>query len=128
LEKEAKVIFSIDYGTKNIGICVAETFTGQTKPLQIIKNDNSMPSVFDKLFEEWMPNMMLIGIPSKMKENFENELNKFKTFMQSRYKIELIMINEDFTSQGLDSDKKKKMKDSHSAELIFEDWFNQNYG
>ena len=128
MKKEAKVVFSIDYGTKNIGICVAETFTGQSKPLQIIKNNNSVELVFDKLFEEWMPNMILIGIPSKMNENFENNLNKFKTYIQSKYKIELIMINEDFTSQGLEAEKKKTMKDSHSAALIFEDWFNQTYG
>jgi RNase H-fold protein (predicted Holliday junction resolvase) len=37
-------------------------------------------------------------------------------------------VNEDFTSQSLNISKKKDMKDSFSAELIFQDWFNDNYG
>ena len=46
LSKQAKVVLSLDYGTKNIGVCIAETYTGQTKPLPVITNNKS---VFENL-------------------------------------------------------------------------------
>ena len=49
------------------------------------------------------------------------------TFL-NKYSLEAIDVNEDFTSQSLVNSKKNDMKDSFSAELIFQDWFNNNYG
>lgn len=128
MRKEAKVVLSLDYGTKKIGICIAETFTGQTKPLPIIKNDKSLYDSLDALMEEWKPNLLLIGKPSKMSEDFYLGLTKLKEFFFNKHNLEPVEVNEDFTSQSLNISKKKDMKDSFSAELIFQDWFNDNYG
>ena len=56
MRKEAKVVLSLDYGTKKIGICIAETFTGQTKPLPIIKNDKSFNSEDQLILDNWRKN------------------------------------------------------------------------
>lgn len=128
MRKEAKVVLSLDYGTKKIGICIAETFTGQTRPLPIIKNDKSLYDSLDALMEEWKPNLLLIGKPSKMSEDFYLGLTKLKEFFSNKHNLEPVDVNEDFTSQSLNISKKKDMKDSFSAELIFQDWFNDNYG
>ena len=32
-QKEAKVVLTIDYGTKKIGVCISETLTGHSKAL-----------------------------------------------------------------------------------------------
>ena len=128
MSKQAKVVLSIDYGTKNIGICVAETFTGQTKPLPIIKNNRALFGNLNELFEDWKPNLVLIGIPPKMTEDFRDGLIRIKNYLIKELKTEVVQISEDFTTQGLDKDKKKYMKDSHSAELIFQDWFNSKDG
>ncbi len=76
MSREAKVVLSLDYGTKNIGTCIAETYTGQTKPLPVIKNNESFHDVLDKLVREWRPNIVLIGVPPKMSSEFNNGLNK----------------------------------------------------
>jgi len=128
LGKEAKVVLSLDYGTKNIGICVAETYTGQTKPLPAIKNNSALFGKLNELLEDWKPNLVLIGIPPKMKEDFRDGLIRTKNYFVEELNMKVIEINEDFTSQGLDKDKKKYMKDSYSAELIFQDWFNNKDG
>ena len=70
MSKEAKVVLSLDYGIKNIGTCIAETYTGQTKPLPVIKNNDSFYAVLDNLLSEWRPNIILIGIPPKMSSAF----------------------------------------------------------
>ena len=124
MSKEAKVVLSLDYGTKNIGTCIAETYTGQTKPLPVIKNNESFHDVLDSLVREWRPNIVLIGIPPKMSSEFNDGLNEAKAYIINEHKIKVIEVNEDFTTQGLGKDKKNQMKDSHSAELIFQDWFN----
>ena len=124
MSKEAKVVLSLDYGTKNIGICIAETYTGQTKPLPVIENNDSFYTELDNLLKEWRPNIVLIGIPPKMSSDFNDGLNEAKAYIVNEHEIKVIEVNEDFTTQGLDKDKKNHMKDSHSAELIFQDWFN----
>ena len=124
MSKEAKVVLSLDYGTENIGTCIAETYTGQTKPLPVIKNNDSFYAVLDNLLSEWRPNIILIGIPPKMSSAFNKGLNEAKAYIANEHKIKVIEVNEDFTTQGLDKDKRNNMKDSHSAELIFQDWFN----
>ena len=124
MSKEAKVVLSLDYGTKNIGICIAETYTGQTKPLPVIKNNGSFHDVLDKLVREWRPNIVLIGVPHKMSSEFNDGLNEAKSYIINEHKIKVIEVNEAFTTQGLGKDKKNHMKDSYSAELIFQDWFN----
>ena len=128
MSKQAKVVLSLDYGTKKIGICVAETFTGQTKPLPVIKNNNSLFENLNRLHEDWRPNLILIGIPPKMTEDFMDGLIRTKNYFVKKLKIEVVEINEDFTTQGLNKDKKRHMKDSYSAELIFQDWFNNKDG
>ena len=124
MSREAKVVLSLDYGTKNIGTCIAETYTGQTKPLPVIKNNDSFYAVLDSLLREWRPNIVLIGIPPKMSSDFNDGLNEAKAYIVNEHEIKVIEVNEDFTTQGLDKDKKNHMKDSYSAELIFQDWFN----
>ena len=128
MTKQAKVVLSLDYGTKKIGICVAETFTGQTKPLPVIKNNNSLFENLNRLHEDWRPNLILIGVPPKMTEDFMDGLIRTKNYFVKKLKIEVVEINEDFTTQGLNKDKKRHMKDSYSAELIFQDWFNNKDG
>ena len=128
MSKQAKVVLSLDYGTKNIGICVAETYTGQTKPLPVIKNNSALFEKLNELLEDWKPNLVLIGVPPKMKEDFRDGLIRTKNYFVKELNIKVIEIDEDLTSQGLDKDKKRHMKDSYSAELIFQDWFNNKDG
>jgi RNase H-fold protein (predicted Holliday junction resolvase) len=96
--------------------------------LPIIKNDKALYDSLDALMEEWKPNLLLIGKPSKMSEDFNLGLTKLKEFFSNKHNLEPVDVNEDFTSQSLNISKKKDMKDSFSAELIFQDWFNDNYG
>ncbi len=85
MSKEAKVVLSLDYGTKNIGTCIAETYTGQTKPLPVIKNNDSFYNELDKLLREWKPNIVLIGIPPKMSTDFNDGLNEAKAYIVNEY-------------------------------------------
>ena len=128
MKKEAKVVLSIDFGTQKIGLCIAETFTGQTKPLKIIKNDEKLLENIKKIIGEWQPDLYLIGSPPNPSASFSKNLSQFKIDFEEIFQEKLLVVDEDYTSQAVDHKKPSEMKDSLSAEIIFQDWFNKNYG
>ena len=125
MSKQANVVLSLDFGTKKIGVCIAETYTGQSSPLPVLKNDEHLFDNLDKIINEWLPNFCIIGKPKKMKESFKEAYKKFFQNFKVRYKISISEVNEDFTSQAVSKEDKKQEYDSYSAALIFEEWFNQ---
>jgi len=127
-QKEAKVVLTIDYGTKKIGVCISETMTGHSKALPVVENNKNIFDEFDKIIADWLPNLCLIGVPSKASDEFLKSIKKFITEFEGKYRIKIVEAEEDFTSQAVANKKENEDFDSKSAELIFEGWFNQNYG
>ena len=121
-------MLTLDFGTKKIGACIAETHTGQSSPLPVLKNDDHLFDNLDEVIKEWLPNFCIIGKPKEMKENFKEAYKDFFKVFKERYEISIEEVNEDFTSQGVNKEDKKQEYDSYSAALIFEEWFNQNNG
>ena len=68
MSKQANVVLSLDFGTKKIGVCIAETYTGQSSPLPVLKNDEHLFDNLDEVINEWLPNFCIIGKPKEMKE------------------------------------------------------------
>ena len=128
MSKQANVVLSLDFGTKKIGVCIAETYTGQSSPLPVLKNDEHLFDNLDEVINEWLPNFCIIGKPKEMKENFKEAYKDFFKVFKERYGISIEEVNEDFTSQAVNKEVKKQEYDSYSAALIFEEWFNQNNG
>ena len=128
MSKQANVVLSLDFGTKKIGVCIAETYTGQSSPLPVLKNDEHLFDNLDEVINEWLPNFCIIGKPKEMKENFKEAYRDFFKVFNERYEIKIEEVNEDFTSQAVNKEDKKQEYDSYSAALIFEEWFNQNNG
>ena len=124
MSKQANVVISLDFGTKKIGVCIAETYTGQSSPLPVLKNDDYLFNNLDNVINEWLPNFCIIGKPREMKEDFKEAYRNFYKSFEDRYEINITEVNEDFTSQAVSKEKKKQDYDSYSATLIFEDWFN----
>ena len=124
MSKKAEVVICFDYGTKKIGACIGETYTGACSPLKEIKNDSTLVEGIKNLVEEWNPNFILVGIPSKPSTEFEKGVLNFIETIKITFELKVLTANEDFTSAGIQANN----KDARSATLIFEDWFNLNYG
>jgi putative Holliday junction resolvase len=124
LSKKAEVVICFDYGTKKIGACIGETYTGACSPLKVIKNDSTLVEGIKNLVEEWNPNFILVGMPSKPSTEFEKGVLNFIETIKITFELKVLKANEDFTSAGIQANN----KDARSATLIFEDWFNLNYG
>jgi len=124
LSKKAEVVICFDYGTKKIGACIGETYTGACSPLKVIKNDSTLVEGIKNLVEEWNPNFILVGMPTKPSTEFEKGVLNFIETIKTTFELKVLTANEDFTSAGIQANN----KDARSATLIFEDWFNLNYG
>lgn len=124
MSKKAEVVICFDYGTKKIGACIGETYTGACSPLKVIKNDSTLVEGIKNLVEEWNPNFILVGMPSKPSTEFEKGVLNFIETIKITFELKVLKANEDFTSAGIQANN----KDARSATLIFEDWFNLNYG
>ena len=124
MSKKAEVVICFDYGTKKIGACIGETYTGACSPLKVIKNDSTLVEGIKNLVDEWNPNFILVGMPGKPSAEFEKGISNFIETLKITFELKVLTANEDFTSGGIQADN----KDAKSATLIFEDWFNLNYG
>jgi putative Holliday junction resolvase len=124
LSKKAEVVICFDYGTKKIGACIGETYTGACSPLKVLKNDSTLVEGIKNLVDEWNPNFILVGMPSKPSTEFEKSVSNFIKTLKITFELKVLTANEDFTSAGIQANN----KDAKSATLIFEDWFNLNYG
>jgi len=124
LSKKAEVVICFDYGTKKIGACIGETYTGACSPLKVIKNDSTLVEGIKNLVDEWNPNFILVGMPSKPSTEFAKSVSNFIETLKLTFELKVLTANEDFTSAGIQANN----KDAKSATLIFEDWFNLNYG
>lgn len=122
--KKAEVVICFDYGTNKVGACIGETYTGACSPLDVLANNSRLNDAIKALVKEWNPNLFVIGMPSKPTEGFKKSIKIFIQTLESQFQLRVEIANEDFTSMGLSGEK----KDSESAMLIFQDWFNLNYG
>ena len=93
-QKEAKVVLTIDYGTKKIGVCISETMTGHSKALPVVANNKNIFDDFDKIIADWLPNLCLIGVPSKASDEFLKSINNKP--------IDISFINHEFGKKRKD--------------------------
>ena len=120
----AKVVMCFDFGTKKIGICVGETVTGASQLLQIVYNDKNLLLNLKKIFDEWRPDLCIVGIPPKPKDNFNIAVKDFIQNIEKSFKVAVITSNETLSSQLVPKNISANLKDSFSAKIIFEGWFN----
>ena len=127
-----KISMGIDYGKYIIGIAIGQNLTNTATPLKNIKNNKKNTFInIKKLIIDWNPYILIIGMPSDIKKNF-NIINNIKKFSCKLYKISKLpikYINEDYTSKEANyykCSKKNIRKDKYAAKIILEDWLNNN--
>ena len=65
-KKGQRTILGFDFGTKRIGIAIAQEVTGTANPLTTInavKNKPDWDSI-SKIINEWQPDLFIVGLPS----------------------------------------------------------------
>ncbi len=134
-----KTYLGFDYGLQRIGVAVGQSITGTSRPLVTVKCNNGAPDWdhISKLFEEWNPDALVVGVPVHM-DGSEQEMTKnakrFANRLEGRYNIKAHTVDERLSSRkaeeqiakrraaGIGKRSKKGDTDKIAAQIILQDW------
>ena len=76
-ELGSRTVLAFDFGTKSIGVAVGQEITGTASPLPALKARDGIPdwNVIEKLYEEWQPHVVVVGLPLNM-DGTEQEMTQ----------------------------------------------------
>ncbi|MBT5217831.1 MAG: Holliday junction resolvase RuvX, partial [Gammaproteobacteria bacterium] len=98
------VFIGFDFGTKKIGVAIAQTITNTATPMPAIKMINGQPkwNDLDEIISDFKPKKAIIGIPDSENKQTKKLITKIKIFssaLEKKYTIPTILINEGFSTQ-----------------------------
>ena len=106
-------ILAIDFGERRIGLAIGDLENKIATPLKTIKNISyeSILKEISLIVEEWEINQIVIGIPeSYPDQNINKQITNFSKILRKKLKIDVILFNEDFSSNYAQSDLASQMK------------------
>lgn len=134
-------ILGFDFGMKYIGVAIGQEITGSARPLGSIKANDGIPN-WDNVshyLKEWQPDLVVVGLPLNMdgtEQPMTKSAKKFGNRIHGRFGIAVEFQDERLTTtdakaqlfqQGGYRNLKKDNIDAHSAMLIIESFFENNY-
>jgi putative holliday junction resolvase len=138
-EEELKRFLAIDYGVKRIGLALCDPLFTFAYPFKTILNAQNLWKELNEVISEQAVSKIIMGLP--MKENGEDtkisaEVLKFKTQLENKFKIEVILRDERYTSsiaqEFITKNVKKKSKrqekglvDRSAAAIILQDYLDE---
>ena len=95
----ASIIIGFDFGTKKMGVAIAQTITNTATPIPAIKMVNCQPkwNELDAIISDYKPNKAIIGLPDSKNQQTIKLIEKIKIFssaLEKKYTIPLPNINE----------------------------------
>lgn len=144
-EKKSKIgqrsVLGFDFGTKYIGVAIGQEITGSASPLGSVKANDGIPNWdnIEHYLKEWQPDVVVVGLPLNMdgtEQPMTKSAKKFGNRIHGRFGVQVEFQDERLTTtdakaqlfqQGGYKNLKKDNIDAHSAMLIIESYFENNY-
>ena len=145
--KTQRTLLGFDFGTKRIGIAIAQEVTGTVNPLITLKAKNHKPDwdAISKLITEWQPDLCVVGLPLHMdgtEQTMTQAAKRFANQLNGRYQIPVEMMDERLSSDEAEQLLKEQASsrpgsqkhslfqdkaqiDMISAQLILQSWMSQ---
>lgn len=141
-EPGKRILMAFDFGTRRIGIATGQEYTRTATALttlQAVRQKPDWPAI-ERLIREWQPDALVIGVPYHM-DGSENEMTplarKFGRQLEGRFNIPVFEMDERLSSHaaetelaaqragGRKSKTRKAEVDSLAAQIILQDWLQQ---
>ncbi len=134
-------ILAFDFGLKRIGVATGQTITGTAQMLSPLAARDGQPNwdAVQKLIKEWQPDLLLVGIPLALdgsELSVTANARKFMNRLHGRFGLPVQGVDERVSTkearqQLFDYGGYKKLQehsiDSLSAEIILQQWLNDNH-
>ncbi|MBM23206.1 MAG: Holliday junction resolvase RuvX [Gammaproteobacteria bacterium] len=138
--KPDSVLIGFDYGTKKMGVAIAQCITKTATPLNVLKIKNEKPNweQLDQIVSDYRPVLAIIGYPGKINKQtslLADKIEKFGSAIEKHYKMPTILFDETYSTTiarkelrdlrrdgNLSRRIKRGQVDSMAAKIILEQW------
>lgn len=108
LMKTQRTILGFDFGTKRIGIAIAQEIIGTANPLTTVKAVKHKPDweSISKIIAEWQPDLLVVGLPLHMdgsEQPMTQAARRFSNQLNGRYQIPVELMDERLSSNEAES-------------------------
>jgi len=122
-------VMAFDYGTRRVGVAIGNSVTRAGQALKTIAagNTDTLFKEIERLFTEWQPNQLVVGLPTHP-DGAEHEMTakskRFGNQLHGRFNLPVDWVDERYSSVVLEGDADMHDNlDAHSAALILEQYF-----
>lgn len=138
LKKIQRTLLGFDFGTKRIGIAIAQEVTDTANPLTTLTAVKHKPDwdSISKIIKEWQPDLLIVGLPLHMdgtEQPMTQAARRFSNQLNGRYQIPIALMDERLSSIEAESIlneqsgsgslfQDKAQIDMISAQLILQSW------
>lgn len=138
MSKGKRTLLGFDFGTKRIGIAIAQEITATANPLTTVTAVKHKPDwdSISKIIKEWQPDLLVVGLPLHMdgtEQPMTQSARRFSNQLNGRYQIPVALMDERLSSNEAESIIKeqsgsrsrfteKAQIDMISAQLILQSW------
>jgi len=135
----AGTVLGFDFGTKRIGVAVAEMETRVAHPIAVINGEEARQrfAAIAKLVQEWQPGRLVVGLPLD-KEGGEQEVThrarRFARQLEGRHALPVSLVDERYTTMDAERGMrasggaravKSGKADAAAAQLILQQWLDE---
>ena len=138
--KPNSVLIGFDFGTKKMGVAVAQCITKTATPLNVLQIKNGYPNweQLDQIINDYKPDLAIIGYPGRDNKNtslLADKIEKFGSAIEKHYTMPTILFDESYSTtmarqelrdlrrDGILSRRiKRGQVDSMAAKIILEQW------
>ena len=133
-----RTFLGFDFGTKRIGIAIAQEVTGTANPLITITAVKHKPDwdKISKIIGEWQPDLLVVGLPLHMdgsEQPMTQAARRFSNQLNGRFQLPIALMDERLSSNEAESIineqsasrshyQDKAQIDMISAQLILQSW------
>ncbi len=108
LKKGQRTLLGFDFGTKRIGIAIAQEVTGSANPLTTVTAVKHKPDwdSISKIIAEWQPDLLVVGLPLHMdgsEQTMTQAARRFSNQLHGRYQIPVALMDERLSSNEAES-------------------------
>lgn len=135
-----KILLGFDFGMKRIGVAIGQTITKTARPLTTLSAKSGVPDwrMVEELVTKWQPDALVVGIPLNMDGSLQKisiAAHQFAEVLQKHFALPVYQVDERLTTkdarerifaQGGFKALKDGQVDQVAAQLILQNWFNEN--
>lgn len=120
------VFLAFDFGTRRIGVAIANSVTRAARPLAVVDSEGETRwRAIAALLAEWKPQQLLVGRPTQA-DGTEDEMTaraeRFARQLHGRFRLPVSRVDERFSSSVVEHGA-----DDAAAAVILQQWLDQDH-